>query len=228
MTATTTWSSGDVTEFSYTNGTPQATQSVSYTGKVTGDGTLVLPGGRILPTLVHRLVQVEGTETTTALSFVTKEQRNTVSVLTDGSRTVVEAGPGAPAALFVLKSEAAAEAAIAQTTTGLFLGGALGATVEVTEGSAANGQLRGYRIDFPSFNNATNDTGLPAGFPVENVSQAGYWVIREDNLSDATYRVCLDFGGVGGIASASALAVLTRDSAAEPWRPLGGTVDTGA
>ena len=226
LTATTTWSSGDVTESSYTNGTPQDTQSVSYTGEVIGDGTLVLPGGRTLPTLVHRLVQVEGTETTTALSFVTKGQRDAVTVLTDGSRTVVEAGPGAPAAFFFLKSEAAAEAAIAQNTTGLFLGGALGATVELTEGSATNGQLRGYRIDFPSFNNAINDTGLPAGFPVENVSQSGYWVLQQENL-DATYRVCLDFGGVGGIADASELAVLTRDSAAEPWRPLGSTVDTG-
>ncbi|MEF8797587.1 MAG: T9SS type A sorting domain-containing protein, partial [Salinivenus sp.] len=231
LTATTTWSSGDVTASFYTNGVLDSTEVTSYAGEVIGDGTLILPGGRTLPTLVHRSVQVEGSETTTALSFVTKGQRDAVTVLTDGNRTVLEfptgSGASAPAAFFFLKSEAAAEAAIAQNTTGLFLGGTLGASVELTEGSATNGQLRGYRIDFPSFNNAIDDTGLPAGFPVENVSQAGYWVIREDNLSDASYRVCLDYGDVGGIADASELAVLTRDSAAEPWQTLGSTVDTG-
>lgn len=231
LTETTTWNSEDVTASFYTNGSLDSTEVTSYAGDVIGYGMLILPGGRTLPTLVHRFVQVEGTETTTALSFVTRAQRNTVTVLTDGNRTVIDVPTGpttsAPAAFFFLKSEAAAQATIAQNTTGLFLGGALGATVELTEGSATNGQLRGYRIDFPSFNNAIDDTGLPAGFPVENVSQAGYWVIREDNLSDATYRVCLDYGGVGGIADASELAVLTRDSAAEPWRTLGSTVDTG-
>ena len=230
LTATTTWSSGDVTESTYTNSSLQSTQEVSYSGEVIGDGTLILPGGRTLPTLVHRLVQVEGSETTTALSFVTKGQRDAVTVLTDGNGTVIEiptgTGPAVPAAFFFLRSEAAAEAAIAQNATGLFLGGDLGASVELTSGSSTAGQLRGYRIDFPSFNSAIDDAGMPAGFPVENVSQAGYWVLLAENL-DATYRVCLDYGGVGGIADASELAVLTRDTDTDPWRTQPSTVDTG-
>ena len=231
LTSTTTWNSGEVTASFYTNGVLDSTVTTSYAGEVIGDGTLILPGGRTLPTLVHRSVQVEGAETTTAISFVTKGQRDAVTVLTDGNRTVLEfstgSGGSAPAAIFFLKSEAAAEATIAQNTTGLFLGGALGASVELTSGSSTAGALRGYRIEFPSFNNVIDDAGMPAGFPVENVSQAGYWVLQQENLN-ATYRVCLDYGGSGGVADASELAVLTRDSDAEPWRALGSTVDTGS
>jgi hypothetical protein len=232
LTASTDWASGDVTESSYVNGTLQSTQDVSNAGEVIGDGTLILPGGRTLPTLVQRIVQVEGGETTTALSFATKGQRDAVTVLIDDDGSVVETPTGTgsttgPAAFFFLKSEAAAEATIAQNTTGRFLGGALGAAVELTSGSPTAGQLRGYRIEFPSFNTAIDDTGMPAGFPVENVSRAGYWVLQQENL-DATYRVCLDYGGIGGVADATELAVLTRGSSAEPWRALGSTVDTGA
>ena len=230
LTATTTWSSGDVTESFYTNDVLDSTRVASYSGEVIGDGTLILPGGRTLPTLVHRSVQVEGDETTTALSFVTKGQRDAVTVLTDGNGSVIETptgtGTAAPAAFFFLKLEAA-EAAIAQNATGLFLGGDLGASVELTSGSATAGQLRGYRIDYPSFNNAIDDAGMPAGFPVENVSQAGYWVLLAENL-DATYRVCLGYGGVGGIADASELAVLMRDTDTDPWQTQASTVDTGS
>ena len=231
LTTSTDWTSGDVTESSYVNGALQSTQDVSNAGEVVGDGTLILPGGRTLPTLVQRIVQVEEGETTTALSFATKGQRDAVTVLINDDGSVVETPTGSgsttgPAAFFFLKSEAAAEATIAQNTTGLFLGGALGASVELTSGSPTAGALRGYRIEFPSFNNVIDDAGTPAGFPVQNVSQAGYWVLQQENLN-ATYRVCLDYGGIGGVADATELAVLTRGSSAEPWRTQPSTVDMG-
>ncbi|MFB6099274.1 MAG: hypothetical protein ABEK84_09240 [Salinibacter sp.] len=119
-----------------------------------------------------------------------------------------------------------AEATVSANETGLFLGNDLGASIEITSVSSTDGPLRGDRVAFPSFNNAIDDSGTPAGFPITNVSQDGFWVVTAESLN-VTYTVCLDYSGTTGIVDESELAVVKRDNASESWRPQMSVVDPG-
>lgn len=227
------WTSGEVTEETYSGGVLQNSISVTHSGEVIGYGDVLFPGGERVPALVQALTQVEETDTTHAISFVT-EGRKAVTVITDGNRNVLEfpdgTGGTVPAFFVNLESDAGAVAEIGAGETGSFLGGDLGLSIDVTTGSSAAFTLQGYRIDFSSLNNGVDDTGTPAGFPVEHVSQV-FWSATIPGTSslavDATYTVCLDYGGLSGIANQQELAVLKRDGSAEPWRPQASTVDVG-
>lgn len=238
ITAGTVWDSGTVTEETFVDGTLTETTEVNQSGEVIGYGTLVLPGGKSLPCLVYRLIEVTDTsstsanrDTTRSISFITKSQVGFATVLVDADGKVIEIDTGVgstvPAAFFGIESDQAASESFAAGETGSFLGGTLGASVEITSGSATGSTLRGYRINFGSFNNAIDDTGTPAGFPVTNVSTNGYWVIQVGAFN-GTYEICLDYSGVPGITDETQLAVLRRSSSVDPWTTLASTVNTGA
>lgn len=174
LTYSGSWTSGEVTRESYFGGVLQNSISVTHSGAVIGHGDVAFPGGEVAPALVHATEQVEETDTTHAISFVT-EGLQTVTVITDGNRNVLEFPDGmggtVPAFFITLESDDGAVAEIDAGETGAFLGGDLGLSIELTTGSTDPFTLRGYRVDFPSFNNVVDDSDTPAGFSVENVSQ---------------------------------------------------------
>ncbi|MEL6614726.1 MAG: hypothetical protein AAFQ43_03260, partial [Bacteroidota bacterium] len=55
------------------------------------------------------------------------------------------------------------------------------------------------------------------------VSSNRHWLLRADGLSGVTYTVCVDGGGIGGIADLDQIVLVNRPTPRDPWRPLATT-----
>lgn len=232
MTAGTEWSSG-ISTVTETSSFFTETHSRSFSGKVVGYGTLIVPGGGQVEALVHRLVTVENdTVAVRAFQFFGKDRLLSAGVLVDDDGNVLThplpGGTRQPAAFFQIGTEEATLAQLSANATGSVLSGLPGGTVTLTDGSDTDGSLRAYHVGHPSSNSAIDDSGTPAGFPVTNVSPEGFWIIKAEGLSNFAYTICLDFSNVPGVSDPSKLAVLKRADAGRMWIPQVSTVNSGS
>lgn len=230
MTYGTTWGSEEstVTE----SGLFTDTYTTSFSGEVVGYGTLIVPGGGRVEALVHQIVTMEAdTVSARAVEFFGKDRLLSAVVLVDPEGSVLTYplpdGTRQPAAFFQIGTEEGALAHLRSNTTGPVLEELPGGVVTFTDGSDTDGMLRGYRVGHPSSNNAIDDSGSPAGFPVTNVSPEGFWVVRAEGLSNFAYTICLDYGDLPGVSNPSQLAVLKREDAGTEWVPQPSTLDAG-